>query len=87
MLAKKLDTIPYDVTLHVHFHHLAYIDHACLELLVQWGDQATSKGGQVLLEWDDLHHYTERLKVKKGGDTDLATESIQAEAVSDIRLQ
>jgi MFS superfamily sulfate permease-like transporter len=61
-LAKILNNIPADAILHVHLHHLAYIDHACLELLTQWGDQHEKSGGKVYLEWDQLHHYANSTK-------------------------
>jgi len=61
-LAKTLEKIPSDAILHVHLHHLAYIDHACLELLTQWGDQHEKSGGKVYLEWDQLHHYANSSK-------------------------
>ncbi len=57
LLAEKLEQLPDNAVLHVHLRDLKYIDHACLELLVTWGDQHKSSGGEVFIEWDALHHY------------------------------
>ena len=56
-LAGILENLPGNAILHVHLNHLTFIDHACLELLTQWGDQHQKSGGKVFLEWDALHHY------------------------------
>jgi MFS superfamily sulfate permease-like transporter len=56
-LASILEGLPGNAILHVHLNHLTFIDHACLELLTQWGDQHEKSGGKVFLEWDALHHY------------------------------
>ena len=41
--------------LHVDFEHLDYIDHACLELLMNWAKQHESAGGQLIIDWGQLH--------------------------------
>lgn len=53
-LAKKLDEIPNDLTLHVNIHDLNYIDPACLELFENWAKQHESTGGKLILEWETL---------------------------------
>ena len=58
-ISLALERLPDNAHLHVHFSHLTYIDHACLELLTNWGDQHKRSGGVVYLEWDQLHHYQE----------------------------
>jgi hypothetical protein len=40
--------------LHVHFEHLEYIDHACLDLLMNWEKQHESTGGSLVIDWDSL---------------------------------
>jgi len=55
VLATKLDEVPSGAELHVDFEHLNYIDHACLELLVNWARQHESSGGRLVIDWDSLH--------------------------------
>ena len=53
-LATALERVPPDTELHVHFENLAYIDHACLDLLMNWEKQHLSTGGQLVIDWDSL---------------------------------
>lgn len=55
MLADELDRVPQGAELHVDFQRLDYIDHACLELLMNWAKQHESTGGKLILDWDSLH--------------------------------
>ena len=55
VLAEVLEDVPGDTELHVDFQHLDYIDHACLDLLVNWGKQHESTGGSLVIDWDTLH--------------------------------
>lgn len=54
-LAAVLERVPQDAELHVDLQHLAYIDHACLELLITWAKQHESVGGRLVIDWDSLH--------------------------------
>jgi MFS superfamily sulfate permease-like transporter len=54
-LAAVLESVPPATELHVHFEDLRYIDHACLELLVQWEVQHRALGGTLVIDWDSLH--------------------------------
>ena len=54
-LARKLEEVPAGVELHVDFEHLAYIDHACLDLLMNWAKQHAAFGGELVVDWDKLH--------------------------------
>lgn len=54
-LAQALERVPDGRELHVHFEHLDYVDHACLELLQTWGDQHAVAGGAVRIDWESLH--------------------------------
>lgn len=54
-LADLLDTVPNGTELHLDFEHLTYIDHACLELLMNWEKQHESEGSSLILDWDSLH--------------------------------
>ena len=57
-LAEKLESLPDDAILHVYLKKLHYVDHACLELLIDWEDKHSAQGGQVFIEWDDLHKHS-----------------------------
>ncbi len=54
-LAQKLDEVPDSAELHVDFEHLSYIDHACLDLLMNWAKQHERTGGKLVLDWESLH--------------------------------
>lgn len=53
-LAETLEGLPLDAELHIHVGQLAYIDHACIELLDNWDQQLKGNGGSLVVEWDDL---------------------------------
>ena len=53
-LAAALEAVPHDRELHVQFDRLAYIDHACLELLVGWEQQYEAAGGSLTIDWESL---------------------------------
>jgi len=54
-LASKLEEVPARAELHVDFEHLSYIDHACLDLLMNWSRQHSNIGGELVLDWNKLH--------------------------------
>ena len=54
-LAAQLERVPDSAELHVRFDHLTYIDHACLDLLIDWARQHEGKGGRLVLDWEQLH--------------------------------
>lgn len=54
MLADELDNIDSGTELHVDLENLTYIDHACLDLLMNWAKQHSSMGGQLVLDWNLL---------------------------------
>ncbi len=54
-LAAALDNIPPSIELHVDFEGLTYIDHACLELLINWDKQHRAAGGVLVIDWGKLH--------------------------------
>jgi MFS superfamily sulfate permease-like transporter len=53
-LAARLEAIPAGRELHVRFEDLDYIDHACLDLLINWGKQHSATGGTLIIDWDNL---------------------------------
>lgn len=54
-LASKLEEVPDSNELHVDFKHLNYIDHACLDLLMNWAKQHEGTGGSLVIDWSSLH--------------------------------
>ena len=54
-LASALEAVPTDRELHVHFENLTYIDHACLDLLMNWEKQHHATGGSLIIDWGSLH--------------------------------
>ncbi len=54
-LANELEKVPVRAELHVDFQHLDYIDHACLDLLMNWARQHESTGGRLVIDWESLH--------------------------------
>lgn len=53
-LAAALDEIRQGAEVHIHFEHLDYIDHACLDLLSNWEKQHELTGGTLVIEWEEL---------------------------------
>jgi len=53
-LAAVLETVPPSTELHVHIEELRYIDHACLELLINWEKQHAATGGSLVIDWESL---------------------------------
>jgi MFS superfamily sulfate permease-like transporter len=53
-LASELERIRPNTELHVHFENLSYVDHACLELLLDWEKQHEATGGSLTIDWDTL---------------------------------
>lgn len=53
-LAAVLEMVQPTRELHVHFERLDYIDHACLDLLINWEKQHESTGGKLVIDWDNL---------------------------------
>ena len=53
-LAAALDEVRPGSEVHVHFEHLDYIDHACLDLLSNWEKQHEITGGTLVIEWEEL---------------------------------
>lgn len=49
-LTQALGNIPPGTTVHVPLNNLGYIDHACLELLEEWGRANAAKGSKLVIE-------------------------------------
>jgi MFS superfamily sulfate permease-like transporter len=53
-LAAALDQVPPSSELHVHIERLRYVDHACLDLLMNWEKQHEATGGQLVIDWEQF---------------------------------
>ncbi len=53
-LAAALDKITPETELHVPLERLRYIDHSCLELLVNWEKMHAAQGGVLVIDWNSL---------------------------------
>jgi MFS superfamily sulfate permease-like transporter len=53
-LLDALEKMPQDSEVHVYFHDLDYIDHACLDAISMWEKQRNQKSALTVVEWDGL---------------------------------
>ncbi len=53
-LITVLESIPPTAELHVRVDELNYIDHACLELLIERAEQHRQQGGEFVIDWGDF---------------------------------
>jgi MFS superfamily sulfate permease-like transporter len=53
-LAQAFERLHPDAHVHVYFHELTYIDHACLDLLINWEQQHRAAGGELVIDWESL---------------------------------
>ena len=54
-LAAALDAVAPQSRLHLCFDKLEFIDHTCLDLLLNWAQQHEATGGKVVVDWGSLH--------------------------------
>lgn len=66
-LARLLEQVKPGTTLHVPLQHLRYIDHACMELLEDWGRAAAAKGCRLSLENHGLRRRLEGRARREAG--------------------
>ena len=55
VLANVLEKLPANAHVHILIRDLNFIDHACLDLLVNWEEQHQAAGGELVFDWDALH--------------------------------
>lgn len=53
-LAAALEKVRPSTELHVQMEELTYIDHACLDLLMNWEKQHAAAGGSLVIDWESL---------------------------------
>ncbi len=69
-IAVELGKVRPSTELHVRFENLTYIDHACLDLLMNWEKQHEATGGRLIVDWDDLHGRFRPTREGEGTDDD-----------------
>lgn len=62
-LAASLDRVPPGSELHVNLEGLWHIDHACLDLLMNWEKQQKANGGALVIDWE---RFTARFQPSNG---------------------
>jgi MFS superfamily sulfate permease-like transporter len=76
-LAAELEAIDPTSELHVHLDGLHYIDHACLDLLMNWDVQHRAGGGSLVIDWSKLGKmFRERrreLRLAQGASSPVST--------------
>jgi MFS superfamily sulfate permease-like transporter len=76
-LAAVLQDVPASTELHVHFEELTYIDHGCLDLLMNWEKQHEATGGRLVIDWESLtarfHSYRQDLDEDNGQPAPIST--------------
>lgn len=65
-LAAALEDVRPNTELHVHFEELTYIDHACLDLLMNWEKQHRAMGGSLVMDWDNLTAHVRHPRRNRG---------------------
>ncbi len=63
-LAAALATIPAGASVEICAQRLAYVDHACMELLSGWERQHRATGGAVAVSWEWLEALSQRPRVR-----------------------
>lgn len=53
-LARALESVPHNTELHIKLDGLTYIDHACIDLLMNWEKDYKSAGGTLVLDWQSV---------------------------------
>lgn len=62
-LAAALERVPAGSELHVNLEGLWHIDHACLDLLMNWEKQQKANGGALVIDWE---RFTARFQASNG---------------------
>lgn len=61
--AEALESVRPNTELHVHLESLDYIDHACLDLMMNWEEQHLAGGGKLVIDWNRVEAcYQDRRK-------------------------
>lgn len=82
-LAGTLESLPADCELHVCLERLDYLDHACLELFMDWKEQHESTGGTLVMDWGEIQA---AFKYKTRRQRTLSAFSTSADSAADLEL-
>ena len=58
-LARTLERVPPNTRVLLQVERLRHVDHACLELLTEWGRNAKARGCELVVDWSALHRRVE----------------------------
>lgn len=72
-LAAALSRIPAGNELHVNLEGLWHIDHACLDLLMNWEKQQKAHGGALVIDWE---RFTARFQTANGNSASAASQPV-----------
>ena len=61
-LARTLEGVPPNTRVLLQVERLRHVDHACLELLTEWGRNARARGCELVVDWNALHRRVEGLR-------------------------
>jgi MFS superfamily sulfate permease-like transporter len=61
-LARTLERVPPNTRLLLEVDRLNHVDQACLELLTDWGRNASARGCELVVDWHALHRRVEGLR-------------------------
>ncbi len=83
LLAAKLEEVPRGAELRADLEQLDYIDHACLDLLMNWARQHESSGGRLVIDWGLLHgRFRGGGRVRQNGNGNGSEHDSEAEEAS-----
>lgn len=68
-LAKALEQVPANTELHIDLTRLTFVDHACLDLLMNWEKQHEAMGGKLVIDWERLHARFRAARPRRGDST------------------
>ncbi|CAN5488700.1 SulP family inorganic anion transporter [soil metagenome] len=69
-IAEAIESVKPTTELHVHLEDVEYIDHACLDTMMDWDKQHRATGGTLVMDWGTLGTV---FKERRGGNRELAT--------------
>jgi MFS superfamily sulfate permease-like transporter len=61
-MARTLEQVPPNTSLKLVLDRLHHVDQACLELLRDWSRSASSRGCELVVDWDELNRRVEGQK-------------------------
>lgn len=64
-IASALENVRPNTELHIHLNDLDYVDHACLDLFMNWDKQSQATGGKLVIDWTALGAVFKESRVSK----------------------